>query len=178
VKQGGIVASKKRTSKRAATNNQNSDVANLPVGTRSEEGAIPVDAAKPADEGSAPRSPVANSHRIRTEEFSRELTCKLDDKGVLERASRAAKVLQRKLDLESEFDEERKRWKGLISKAELEHRMLSQEVRTRETLREVQCERVFDFTAAEVYECRLDTFERIDTRPMTKAERQGRLSIV
>lgn len=162
------LATKKKTTKKTPNDNHDNNASDLPVQAPPKKDETPA----------ASAVPQTRQHRVRNEEFSRELTCKLDDREVLDRASRAAKVLQRKLDLEGEFDEEKKRWKGLISKSDLEHRMLSQEVRTRETLREVQCERVFDFTAGEVYEHRLDTFERIDTRPMTKAERQGRLSIV
>lgn len=109
--------------------------------------------------------------------FTRELECALTREEVEEKAQEAASLLERRDQKEADLKEQQKRWKNEISQLDVEHRIVSSEVRSKSTVRPVECERVFDYDAGKVREVRLDTFETLHTRNMTDSERQRDLDL-
>lgn len=109
--------------------------------------------------------------------FSRDLTCALTREEVEERAQEAASLIERRDQKEADFKEQAKRWKNEIRQLDVEHRLVSSEVRSRTTVRNVECERVFDYAAGLVIETRSDTGEVINSRKMADAERQKDLGL-
>lgn len=118
--------------------------------------------------------PDENKKRVT---FSRDLTCALTREEVEERAQEAAALVERRDQKEADFKEQAKRWKNEISALDVEHRIVSSEVRSRTTVRNVECERVFDYTAGLVIETRTDTGEVINSRKMTDSERQTTMGL-
>lgn len=109
--------------------------------------------------------------------FTRELSCGLTREEVEERAQEAASILERRDQREADLKEQQKRWKNEISQLDLEHRILSSEVRSKTTTRAVECERIFDYDAGKVTEMRRDTGEVLHTRNMNDTERQKDLDL-
>lgn len=109
--------------------------------------------------------------------FSRDLTCALTREEVEERAQEAAALVERRDQKEADFKEQAKRWKNEISALDVEHRIVSSEVRSKSTVRPVECERVFDYVAGLVIETRTDTGEVINSRKMSDSERQKDLGL-
>ncbi len=109
--------------------------------------------------------------------FSRDLTCALTREEVEERAQEAAALVERRDQKEADFKEQAKRWKNEISQLDVEHRIVSSEVRSKSTVRPVECERVFDYAAGLVIETRTDTGEVINSRKMADADRQKDLGL-
>jgi hypothetical protein len=109
--------------------------------------------------------------------FTRDLSCALTREEVEERAQEAAALLERRDQKEADLKEQQKRWKNEISQLDVEHRIVSSEVRSKSTVRPVECERVFDYDSGKVREVRLDTLETLHTRNMTDSERQRDLDL-
>jgi hypothetical protein len=115
----------------------------------------------------------APKHRV--EPFKQNLRVLLSDPEVADRASRAA---HRVGDLEAKDADAKasaKAYKSEIDAIEAEVKRLSNEVRTRSTYKDVECERVYDLSANEIREIRTDTGEVFFHRAMSDAERQGEL---
>jgi hypothetical protein len=109
--------------------------------------------------------------------FTRDLKCELSREEVEERAQEAASILERRDQKEADAKEEAKRRKNEIAQLDLEHRILSSEVRSKTTTRPVECERVYDYDAGKVTEYRSDTGEKLHSRNMTDSERQKDLDL-
>lgn len=123
----------------------------------------------PAEEA-APES--EKRPRIRKEHFEENLRVKLTREEVEDRADRAANLIEERDALEEEMKAYQKAKKAEIEKLEAEHRQLSNEVRTKATYRDVDCERIYDWDETKVTEIRLDTGEVMKKRPMTERELQ------
>lgn len=111
----------------------------------------------------------------KVENFVRDLRVALKTEEIAERADRAAQLLAERDSKEEEQKAAAKHAKSIVESMEAELRRLSNEVRTKATYREVQCERVYDFRLGKIFEKRLDTGDVLFERAMTDAERQREL---
>lgn len=114
---------------------------------------------------------------VKVEAFVRELRVQLKTEEIAERADRAAQLLAERDSKEEEQKAAAKHAKSVIESMEAELRRLSNEVRTKATYREVQCERRYDYRLGKIFEIRKDTDEVLFERPMTDAERQRELDL-
>lgn len=114
---------------------------------------------------------------VKVEGFIRELRVQLKTDEIAERADRAAQLLAERDSKEEEQRAAAKHAKSVIESMEAELRRLSNEVRTKATYREVQCERRYDYRVGKIIEVRKDTDEVLFERPMTDAERQRELDL-
>lgn len=115
--------------------------------------------------------------RQRRETFTRSLRVDLSDSEVLDRSSRAARLVEERDAMEEALKDYSKHQKALIGEKDSEIRRLSSEVRSRTTYRATDCERVFDYARGNVVETRLDTGEQLNERAMVHEERQQELDL-
>lgn len=108
----------------------------------------------------------------KVEKFSQNLKVTLTPHEIAVRADRAANLVS----LVQEKDEERKaankHAQGEIDQLTAELSQLSNEVRTRATYKQVECERRFVYADGVMRETRLDTFDLLNTRKLTEHEMQ------
>jgi hypothetical protein len=109
---------------------------------------------------------------VKIEKFQQNLRCPLDDKGVAERADRAARLLASRDEQAEEQKAAAQHAKAKIAECEAELRRVSAEVRDRATYRLVECERRYVYRTGTVQEWRTDTNQLVDERAMSPAERQ------
>ena len=114
---------------------------------------------------------------IKVESFVRELRVQLKTEEIAERADRAAQLLAERDSKEEEQKAATKHAKSVIESMEAELRRLSNEVRTKATYGQVQCERRYDYRLGKISEVRKDTDEVIFERAMTDTERQRELDL-
>lgn len=119
-----------------------------------------------------PTEDQENKRKIRTERFEQSLRCQLTKEEIADRADRAAQLLEDRDHEEEELKAHAKHVKGKIERIEAEMRQHSNEVRTRSTYRDIECERIFDYKSKRVREVRGDTGEVISDREMTEREKQ------
>lgn len=110
--------------------------------------------------------------KTRTERYERNLRCALSAEEVADRADRAAQLLEDRDHKEEELKAHAKHAKGEIERIEAEMRQYSNEVRTRSTYRDIECERIYEWDTGRVREVRGDTGEVISDREMTEREKQ------
>lgn len=115
-------------------------------------------------------------HHVKVEHFERNLRCTLDDKGVAERADRAARLFGEIESREEELKAENKQRKAQIANVETELRRVNLEIRDRAHFKDVPCERRFVFRTGKVEEVRLDSNEVLSERAMRDDERQLELA--
>jgi hypothetical protein len=109
---------------------------------------------------------------IKVEHTQKRLRCPLTDAEVLERADRAAHLVEDAEAREQEFDAAKKQAKAEIDRINAEHRALSAQVRDRAEYRVIDCEVRLDFKTNMVTTLRLDSGEVESERAMTIIERQ------
>lgn len=108
----------------------------------------------------------------KVEKFSQNLKVTLTAQEIAQRADRAANLVAMIEEKDAEQKAAAKHAKGEIDQLAAELASLSNEVRTRATYRQVECERRFIYTQGVVTETRLDTFDLLNTRKMTESEKQ------
>lgn len=121
---------------------------------------------KPAEGKSSSLPPV------KIEQYMSNLKVILTKDEVADRADRAAGLLQDRDAKEEEQKARAKAAKAEIDAVEAELRRVSNEVRTKATYQEVQCERRYVYDKSKVQEWRLDTGEMISERDMNESEKQ------
>lgn len=112
---------------------------------------------------------------IRREPFRQELAVVLTTHEVSEHAQRAAHLLQDHDAKADEFKEVQKQNKLTLDEITSQMRRHARVVREGREFRQVQCERVYNWTLGSVTDVRTDTGETIAERPMTEPERQRSL---
>lgn len=121
---------------------------------------------KPAEGKSSAVPPV------KIEQYMSNLKVVLTKEEIADRADRAAGLLQDRDTKEEEQKARAKAEKAVIESIESELRRVSNEVRTKATYQDVQCERRYVYDKSKVQEWRLDTGEMISERDMNETEKQ------
>lgn len=121
---------------------------------------------KPADGKSSSLPPM------KIEQYMSNLKVILTKEEIADRADRAAGLLQDRDTKEEEQKARAKAEKAVIDSIESELRRVSNEVRTKATYQDVQCERRYVYEKSKVQEWRLDTGEMISERDMNETEKQ------
>jgi ribosomal protein S18 len=121
---------------------------------------------KPADGKSTAVPPM------KIEQYMANLKVILTKDEIADRADRAAGLLQDRDTKEEEQKARAKAEKAVIESIESELRRVSNEVRTKATYQDVQCERRYVYEKGKVQEWRLDTGEMTSERDMNEAEKQ------
>lgn len=111
----------------------------------------------------------------RVERFNKSLKVVLTAEEIADSADRAAQLLADHDAKEDELKAAAKHAKSVLESLSAEVRRLSNEVRTKSTYKNVECERIYDLVAGQIRELRKDIGEVIFERPMTDAERQSEL---
>jgi len=106
------------------------------------------------------------------EQYSANLKVILTKDEVADLADRAAALLQDRDTMEEEQKSRAKAAKAEIERVEAELREVSNQVRTKATYQDVQCERRYLYDTGKVQEWRMDTGEMRSERDMTDAEKQ------
>lgn len=109
---------------------------------------------------------------MKIEQYVSNLKVILTKEEIADRADRAAGLLQDRDDKEREQKDHAKAEKAVIDSIETELRRVSNEVRTKATWQDVQCERRYLYDKSKVQEWRLDTGEMIFERDMNEGEKQ------
>lgn len=110
--------------------------------------------------------------RIRREGFRENLRCPLTKEEIEARADKAANLVENMDNLDNDMKAHQKAKKAELERVAAEHRHLSNEVRTKATYRDIDCERIFDYDEGKVREVRLDTGEELSCREMSDREKQ------
>ncbi len=121
---------------------------------------------KPAEGKSSSLPPV------KIEQYMSNLKVVLTKEEIADRADRAAGLLQDRDTKEEEQKARAKAEKAVIEQIESELRRVSNEVRTKATYQDVQCERRYVYDKSKVQEWRLDTGEMMSERDMNETEKQ------
>lgn len=111
------------------------------------------------------------------ERFVRQCRVKLKREEIEERAARAAQLLADRDAKEAEQKAAAKHAKAIVDGIDSELRRVSEEVRSGETYRDVECTRTFDLRTKRLTETRNDTREIIFERPLTEGECQAELDL-
>lgn len=109
---------------------------------------------------------------VKIEQYMSNLKVILTKEEIADRADRAAGLLQDRDTKEEEQKARAKAEKAVIESIESELRRVSNEVRTKATYQDVQCERRYVYDEGKVQEWRLDTGEMISERDMNETEKQ------
>lgn len=109
---------------------------------------------------------------VKIEQYMSNLKCILSKDEIADRADRAAGLLQDRDTKEEEQKARAKAEKAVIESIESELRRVSNEVRTKATYQDVQCERRYVYDKGKVQEWRLDTGEMMSERDMNDTEKQ------
>lgn len=109
---------------------------------------------------------------MKIEQYMSNLKVILTKEEIADRADRAAGLLQDRDTKEEEQKARAKAEKAAIESIESELRRVSNEVRTKATYQDVQCERRYVYEKSKVQEWRLDTGEMISERDMNETEKQ------
>ena len=109
---------------------------------------------------------------MKIEQYMSNLKVILTKEEIADRADRAAGLLQDRDTKEEEQKARAKAEKAVIESIESELRRVSNEVRTKATYQDVQCERRYVYDKSKVQEWRLDTGEMISERDMNDSEKQ------
>ena len=109
---------------------------------------------------------------VKIEQYMSNLKVILTKDEIADRADRAAGLLQDRDTKEEEQKARAKAEKAVIESIESELRRVSNEVRTKATYQDVQCERRYVYDKSKVQEWRLDTGEMISERDMNETEKQ------
>ena len=112
---------------------------------------------------------------IKREPFRQNLPVVLKREELEERAQRAAHLLQDHDAMQHEHKEQARSNKLELDKVASNLRDVSRTVREGKEYRDVQCERVFNWTRGTVTDLRKDTGEVLSERAMTEAEAQKAL---
>lgn len=112
---------------------------------------------------------------MKIEQYMSNLKVILTKEEIADRADRAAGLLQDRDTKEEEQKARAKAEKAVIESIESELRRVSNEVRTKATYQDVQCERRYVYDKSKVQEWRLDTGEMISERDMNETEKQREL---
>lgn len=113
----------------------------------------------------------------KVEKFRRSLRVELKPDEIAESADRAAQMLADRDAKDEEQKAAAKHAKAVIESIDAEIRRLSNEVRTKATYRDVECDRIFDLRTKTLTEKRTDTGETLFERPLTEAECQRELDL-
>ena len=108
----------------------------------------------------------------RTEKFSQNLKCTLSQQEVAQRADRAANLVVLITDKDEDRKAANKHAQGEIDQLTSELSQLSNEVRTKATYRNVECERRFVYSEQKVREDAARRLHLLNTRAMTEREMQ------
>lgn len=109
---------------------------------------------------------------MKIEQYVSNLKVILSKDEIADRADRAACLLQDRDDKEREQKDHAKAEKAVIDSIETELRRVSNEVRTKATWQDVQCERRYVYDKGKGQEWRLDTGEMTAERDMNETEKQ------
>jgi len=118
------------------------------------------------------KKPADDTPNTRVERFRKSLPVPLTQEEVSDRADRASHILADRDQKEDEAKAAAKHYKSVVAELDTRLRLLSNEVRTRRTYNDVECERRYEYTAGRLVEVRTDTGEEIFERPLTEAEKQ------
>ena len=115
--------------------------------------------------------------KTKIESITKDLLCQLTPAEISDAAIRASFKDGEHDKAQSDFAEVKETWKEKLKKMNTERRELQQMAREGKTVRRVDCEMRFIFSAKppRVDTVRLDLGEVIETRPMSQAEVQGEL---
>ncbi|MCE5219483.1 hypothetical protein LLH03_20880, partial [bacterium] len=108
--------------------------------------------------------------KVITTQEKRKLKCELTRDELLDFGQKLADAQQRKVETEAELQSFKDQCKGKLATAEGDVIQFSSLIRQRYQHRDVECEVTKDYAAATVTVRRLDTFDTVETRPMTKDE--------
>lgn len=118
------------------------------------------------------KAAAAAAAPVKIEPYMANLKVILTPDEVADRADRAAGLLADRDAQEEEQKARAKAAKAQIDAVEAELRRVSNEVRTKATYQDVQCERRFVYDKGKVQEWRLDTGVMMSERDMNDAEKQ------
>ena len=127
---------------------------------------------KKKDEKKASEGKSSSLPPVKIEQYMTNLKVILTREEIADRADRAAGLLQDRDTKEQEQKARAKAEKADIDAIEAELRRVSNEVRTKATYQDVQCERRYVYDKSKVQEWRLDTGEMISERDMNETEKQ------
>lgn len=113
----------------------------------------------------------------KTEDFTTSLKMQLSTEDIAERADRCAQLVAKRDEKVEQDKAAAKHNKSIVESMEAEIRTLSNEVRTKATYKQVECERRFNYITGRVSEVRNDTGEILSDRKLTHAEMQRELPI-
>ena len=113
----------------------------------------------------------------KVERYRRSLRVELKPEEIAESADRAAQMIADRDSKDEEQKAQAKHAKAIIEGLEGEIRRLSNEVRTKATYRDVECDRIFDLRTKTLTEKRTDTGEVLFERPLTETECQRELDL-
>ncbi len=128
--------------------------------------------ARKKNEKSDDRATSKGVPAVKIEQYMANLKVILTKDEIADRADRAAGLLQDRDTKEEEQKARRTAEKAVIDAMESELRRVSNEVRTKATYQDVQCERRYVYDKSKVQEWRLDTGEMISERDMNDNEKQ------
>ena len=124
----------------------------------------------------ARKSSQTEETKQKRETFTRSLRCVLKTEEIAARADKAGHLMAKAEEAKEELAEETKQRKSQIKRMGQDSRALMREVTERATMRDVECERVYDYKSATVSEVRKDTGEPLaEPRAMTDEEKQREL---
>lgn len=109
---------------------------------------------------------------IKTQPYKRDLTVALTRDELDEVAQRMSHKIADRDIREAELKERAKRDKSALKDLETDIRRYANTIRDKAELREIQCERRFNFTTGRVIDVRTDTGVVLSERDMTEEERQ------
>ncbi len=110
---------------------------------------------------------------LKTEQFTSNLRCPITNEEALERLDQAARLTTTIKELEQTAKAEAAARKSQAASLIAQHDQLEKEASQRAVFRDVDCERVFDYSLGIVFERRLDTLEVTGKpRDLTYSEKQ------
>ena len=116
-------------------------------------------------------------HKTMKRKVTKALPCKLTETEILQYGRDMAHAMSERDRVQGEFDSVKQEYKAKLEEYAANINKLSGRVNSGIETRDVACEEVKDWTEGVVTIERLDTFEKVESRPMREDEKQTEIKL-